>query len=76
MNIQVTVKSRSKISEIFQIEKSSYLVRLKSVPIENAANKELIEILSKHFRIPKSSIKILKGLKSKNKLVEINRSEN
>lgn len=75
MKIQVTVKTKSKISEISHIEHTNYLVRLKSLPIENSANKELMEILSKYFRIPQSSIKILKGLKSKNKLVELSEGE-
>lgn len=48
-----------------------YDLYLKSSPIEGRANKEVIDLLSDYFDIPKSLIKISKGLKSKNKVVEI-----
>ncbi len=69
------MKAKSKFSDISHTEGTNYLVRLKSIPIKNSANKELLEILSRYFRIPKSSIKILKGLKSRNKLVELSEGE-
>ena len=40
-------------------------------PIENKANKALIEFLSKKFRIPKTKIEIIKGLTSKDKTILI-----
>ena len=39
---------------------------------EGLANKELIDLLSEHLKIKKYRIKIIKGLKSRNKLVEVN----
>lgn len=44
-------------------------VKITAQPIENKANKALIEFLSKSFRIPKTSIEILKGTTSKEKTV-------
>ena len=44
-------------------------IKITAQPIENKANKALIEFLSKEFRIPKSSIEILKGQTSKEKTV-------
>ena len=38
---------------------------------EGKANKRLVEILAEHFSKPKSSLKIVKGLTSKNKMIEI-----
>jgi len=75
VKIQVAVKTKSKVTQVSQLQKFSYSVRLKSIPSENVANKELIQILSEYFSIPKTSIKILRGLKSKHKLVEINEVE-
>lgn len=46
-------------------------VHLISQPIKGKANKELIEILAKHFKIKKSSIKITKGQTSNKKEVKI-----
>lgn len=42
-------------------------VKITAQPIENKANKALIEFLSKRFKIPKTSIEILKGDTSKEK---------
>jgi hypothetical protein len=40
--------------------------------LEGKANKRLIEIIAEHFNVSKSSIKILKGFKNRNKIIEIN----
>ncbi len=75
MKIEILVKtgtSRSNISK----EGDIYLVYLRSEPKNNSANIELINLLSNYFEISKTSITILKGLRSKYKLVEIESSEN
>ncbi len=40
--------------------------------VEGKANKRLIEILAGYYNRPKSSFSIVKGLKNRNKIVEIN----
>lgn len=44
-------------------------VKVTAQPIENKANKALIEFLSKNFKVPKSSIEIVKGETSKEKTI-------
>lgn len=46
-------------------------IKLTAQPIEGKANKALIEFLSKRFKIPKTSIQILKGETSKEKTLLI-----
>ena len=46
-------------------------IKITAQPIENKANKALIEFLSKKFRIPKTKIEIIKGLTSKDKTILI-----
>lgn len=46
-------------------------VYLTAVPIDGKANKELIKLLSKELNINKSKISIIKGEKSKKKVIEI-----
>lgn len=46
-------------------------VKVTAQPVENKANKALIEFLSKKINIPKSSIEIVKGLTSKEKTLLI-----
>lgn len=42
-------------------------IKVTAQPIENKANKALVEFLSKKFKVPKTSIEILKGDTSKEK---------
>lgn len=44
---------------------------LTAAPVEGKANKLLLEILSKHFGCRRSQLKIIKGQKSRNKLILI-----
>lgn len=44
-------------------------VKVTAQPIENKANKALLEFLSKKFKVPKTKIEILKGDISKDKTI-------
>lgn len=48
-----------------------YRIRLRSKPVENRANKELISLLACEFGVPRQSVKILAGVHSRSKVVEI-----
>ena len=71
MKKQVKVKPNSRQQKIEEQTDGSLTVHLKSPPVDGKANDELIQILSKKFDVPKSSIRIKSGLSSRNKLVEI-----
>ncbi len=49
------------------IEDGFIKVKVTAQPVENKANKALIEYLSKLFKLPKTSIEIVKGETSKEK---------
>ena len=51
------------------IEDEFIRVKVTAQPIENKANKALVEFLSKKFKIPKTSIQIVKGDTSKEKTI-------
>lgn len=68
LNIKVITRaSKNQIKE----EDTQYKVYLTAAPIDGKANDALIEILASHFHITKQQIKIVRGLKSKHKMVEI-----
>ena len=46
-------------------------VHLTSPPADGRANKALIDFLANHFTVKKNSVKIIKGEKSRDKIVEI-----
>ncbi|MFH0889106.1 MAG: DUF167 domain-containing protein [Planctomycetota bacterium] len=68
LNIKVITKaSKNQIKK----EAAQYKVYLTAAPINGKANDALIEILAGYFHITKQQIKIVRGLKSKHKMVEI-----
>jgi uncharacterized protein (TIGR00251 family) len=46
-------------------------VRLQARAVDGAANEALIEFLAVHFRVPRRNVRIVSGLKSRQKRVEI-----
>ena len=71
MIISIKVKFNPRETIIEKTDDSKYTVYLKERPVKGKANKELIKILSKHFKSPISSIKILSGKTYSNKLIKI-----
>ena len=46
-------------------------IRLAAPALENRANEALIEFLAEHYRVPKRSVRIAAGLKSRDKRIVI-----
>jgi hypothetical protein len=46
-------------------------IYLHAPPVGNAANQELIELISEKLKVPKGSVRILRGGCSRDKLLEI-----
>lgn len=69
--INIKVAPRSSRSGITGSYGDGLKVRLTSPPVKGKANKELIEVLAKEFRIRKKDVEILSGEKSKNKIVKL-----
>jgi len=72
VKVSVRVKTNSKKQKTELNGEGVLVVNLKSSPHEGKANKELVKVLSDYFSVPKTHIDIVSGLKSKNKIVEIN----
>ena len=70
MKLQVKVKPNSRTEEVSQ-ESDSLIVRVKEPPREGKANLAVIELLAEHFGVPQSQVRILSGLSSRNKIVEV-----
>ena len=67
MIIKLKVIPNSKQAKVTEDGKA-YLT---SSPEKGKTNKELIELLSEHFSVSKSRIRIIRGSKSRHKVVEI-----
>ena len=71
MKLTIKVKPNSKESGVEEIGPHHLLIKVKAPPRENKANQEVVETLAEHLRVPKSRLSIVKGMKSKQKVVEV-----
>lgn len=71
MKLFVQIKPNAKQSRITKIDDTHYEVRVKEPAKDGKANLALINLLAKELNIPKIRIKIIKGQKSKLKMLEI-----
>ena len=67
----VRVIPNAKKPSVIKEEQNVYLVRVDAPAVGGKANKRLLELLAKHFGVKKSSIRIIKGEKSREKVIEI-----
>ena len=71
MLIRVRVTPNAKVVLVTKVDKDSFEVKVDERAEGGRANKRLLEILSKHFDVPKSKVFIVSGSKSRDKMVEI-----
>jgi uncharacterized protein (TIGR00251 family) len=67
--LKVKVVPRSSQNSIVGFDGDTLRVKVKSAPVDGLANKDLITVLSKHFRVPKDCIEIISGQKSRLKTI-------
>jgi len=70
--IKIRVIPRASKNEIVGTLADNILkIKLKAPPVDGKANKALVEFLSEEFGVSKNRIRIVRGERSKNKVVEI-----
>jgi len=69
--VEVFVKLNSKTTKVIGVENGVLKVFLKEKPVDGAANKALVEVLSVYYSVPKSKIEIVKGLTYRRKVIVI-----
>lgn len=66
--IKIKISPNASKNEIIKTE-NDIKIKITAQPIENKANKALVEFLSKQFKVAKSNIEIVKGETSKEKTI-------
>ena len=69
--IKVKISPRAKQNKVLGFQDDVLRVHITAPPIQGKANLALIKFLAKEFDIAKSSIKIIKGETSREKVLEI-----
>ena len=71
VSFEVWVQPRSSKTEISGIQDGILRVRLTSPPVDGAANKQCIELLSRKMKIPKRAIRIASGASARRKRLKV-----
>jgi uncharacterized protein len=71
MKILAKVRPNSKEERVEILGGNEFSIWTKAPAKEGKANEAVIKLLSRHFNIPKSRILIIKGLSSRNKVIDI-----
>ena len=76
MRIVVKVIPRARKRKIKKQSDGIYKIKVVSPPVDGKANKEVIDIVAKEFGIKTSKVRILRGEKTREKLIEIDTIKN
>jgi len=71
MLIRVYATPNATEARVVKVSDDYFEVRVDEMAVGGRANKRLLEILAEHFKVQKSRISILKGTKTRNKLVQV-----
>jgi len=71
LTFAVRVVPRASRSEIAGEYNGALRVRIAAPPVEGAANRELIKVLAKSFKLPQNAVEIVSGANAKDKIVRI-----
>jgi len=69
--LTIKVHPRARNRAVEEVKEGEYKIRVLSPPSGGKANKEVIETLASYFDLPLSRVKIVRGIKSRHKLVAI-----
>jgi len=73
--LSIRVQPRARKPGLEKLSSGEYKIRVLAPPSKGEANREVIKTLASHFGLPPSRVKIVRGEKSRRKLVLLEGSE-
>lgn len=72
MKIKIRVLPRSSRNEVVgEMADGTLKVKLTAPPVDGKANEALVVLLAEYFSVSKNKIKLVSGMTSKNKMIEL-----
>jgi len=69
--IRIKVKPNARSSTLEIADDGTWSARVKSAPVDNKANEELIALVASHFRLRQSQVSITAGASARFKRVQL-----
>jgi len=76
MLIKVKVWPKSKKEEIVRKSEDSFEIRIKEKPVQGQANRAVVKLLSRYFKISEKRIRLIRGYRKRNKFFEVKVDKN
>ena len=73
--ILVLVTPNAKVNEIQEVSDKVLKVKVSEPPVDGRANRAIVKILAKHYKVHRSDILILEGMTQRKKVIGINLDE-
>lgn len=73
MRLKVRVQPRAPRDEVIKQPDGTIKVKTTAAAVKGAANKACIELIAEHFNVKRSDVRIISGLTSRDKIIEIER---
>jgi uncharacterized protein len=71
MRIVVKVKLNARENMVEKVDDGDYVVHTTALPVDNKANASVLELLGEYFGIAKSRLRVIKGITSSHKVIEV-----
>lgn len=71
MLIRVHVTPNAREVSVTKVDESIFEVRVDERAAHGRANKRLVEIMAEHLGVPKSKVFIVRGAKTRDKIIEV-----
>lgn len=71
MKIYVSVKPNSKQEKVEKASENQFKIWVKEPPVDGKANRAVEAALARYFSVPLSSVRIVSGVSSRRKVLEI-----
>ena len=71
MILKVRVIPNARKTEFGQLRDEEIVLRLAAPPVDGKANKASTEFLARQFRVPRGSVRLVSGEKSRHKIFDI-----
>jgi len=71
MRIFIHAKPNANEERVEQVDETHFMIAVKEPPIEGRANAAIERALAGHFNVPVSSVRIVSGRTSREKVVEV-----
>ena len=71
LEVRIQAQPRARLTELAGAHNGALKVKVAAPPVDDAANRAIVDFFSGILHVPKSSVRIVAGLKSRNKTLLI-----